>query len=246
MKKLLEIENSEEFRNTLIVQYIFNILTFFIFILARIHDQSLFEFDFFFEFLVLYFLLRFFRLSHKNKNFAFWGYSGVLFLYLLRHILHFTFVDQNILIIYMSFLAVIFMALNAYMMSSPLYYPRVQWWEYDFRYRGDLKIFIANDDKPLEARMVDLRRECISIMAFEKMSLGDSIRLEIPYGSNTYLVTGKLKTIREDISGRPISYGVRLKLDQPKDRKSYQELLRLWNMHQKVNIRRKFSEYKQS
>lgn len=246
MKKLLEIENSEDFRKSLIIQYFFNIITFAVFLLVRIHDQAFFEFDFYFEFIVLFFLLRFYRYSHNNKNYAFWGYTAVLAFYLLRHILHFTFVDHNIFILYMAFLAVLFMGLNCYVMSSPLYYPRIQWWEYDFRYRGDLKATMKIDEESLEARMVDLRRECVSIMAFEKLQLGNKVLVEVPYGNNVFRLNGSVKTIREDITGRPISYGISVDLATTEQRKDYNELLKLWNMHKKVNLRRKFSQFKES
>lgn len=246
MKKLLEIESNEEFRKSLIIQYIFNTLTFTLFLLVRIHDQTFFRFDFYFELVVLFFILRFYRYSHKNKNYAFWGYTVVLFFYILRHILHFTFIDHNIFILYIGFLTALFMAINCYVMSSPLYYPRIQWWEYDFRYRGDLKASILKDGDSFEARMVDLRRECMSVMAFDKLALGELISLEIPYGNQLFRINGDIKTIREDVLGRPISYGISIKLGTAEERKDYNKLLKLWSMHQKVNLRRKFLEMKES
>lgn len=244
MKKLLEQENSEEYKKSVAIQYIFNLLTFSLFLLVRIHDQAIFEFDFYLELVILFFLLRFYRFSHRNRNYAFWGYTVMVSLYLLRHLLHFTFIDQNIFVLYLATLSGFFLLINCYVMSSPLYYPRIQWWEYDFRYRGDLKATVYHEGNDFDARMVDLRRECMSVLAFDKLSLGDQINIEIPYGNSKYLLLGEVKTIREDIMGRPLSFGINLVLKDQDSRKNYNELYKLWSMHKKVNIRRKFAELK--
>ena len=244
MKKLVEDESSDEFKKSIVIQYIFNLLTFSLFLLVRIHNKAFFEFSFLLEFGILVFLLRYYRHAQKNRNYAFWGYTVLLSLYLVIHILHFSFVDQNIFVLYLAILSSLFLVINCLVMSSPLYYPRVQWWEYDFRYRGDLKSSVRRAGEEFDARMVDLRREAMSILAFEAIALNQEVLVKVPFGNSTYELLGNVKTIREDIAGRPISYGIELKLKNEKSKKSYQELLRLWSMHKKVNIRRKFAELK--
>ncbi|MAZ49382.1 MAG: hypothetical protein CME65_12550 [Halobacteriovoraceae bacterium] len=245
MKKLVEDESSDDYKKSIVIQYIFNLLTFSLFLLVRIHNKAFFQFNFILEFVGLFLILRYYRHSQKNRNYAFWGYTILVSLYLFIHLLHFSFVDQNIIVLYLAILASLFLIINCLVMSSPLYYPRVQWWEYDFRYRGDLKATIKRAGDEFDARMVDLRREAISVLAFDQISLNQEITITVPYGNSTYELLGKVKTIREDIAGRPISYGVELILKEEKSKKSYLELLRLWSMHKKVNVRRKFSELKE-
>lgn len=244
MKKLVEDESSDDFKKSIVIQYIFNLLTFSLFLLVRIHNKAFFQFNFVLELVALFFLLRFYRHAQRNRNYAFWGYTILLALYLFIHILHFSFVDQNIFVLYVAILSSLFLLINCLVMSSPLYYPRVQWWEYDFRYRGDLKGTVKRAGEEFDARMVDLRREAMSVLAFDSISLNQEIVVAIPYGNSLYELKGKVKTIREDVAGRPISYGLELILKDDKSKKSYHELFKLWNMHKKVNIRRKFAELK--
>lgn len=129
-------------------------------------------------------------------------------------------------------------------MSSPLYYPRVQWWEYDFRYRGELKArgkFQANE---FDVRISDLRRNCASILSFESLPLGSKLKLEIPYENEVYNFSGTVKTLREVIPGRPISYGLTINLDGENIRKEIYKLEKIWKSKKKANLRQKFSELK--
>ena len=70
MKKLVEDESSDDFKKSIVIQYIFNLLTFSLFLLVRIHNKAFFEFSFIVEFLTLVFLLRYYRHAQKNRNYA--------------------------------------------------------------------------------------------------------------------------------------------------------------------------------
>lgn len=246
MKKLLEIKDIEEFRKQKITMLILIFLIFAMFILVRLTDKSFFKISFYLEFIFLFITTRFYARSHQNKNYAFWGVSLVIGLYLVKNILNFTFVDYNIFVLYIAFLAMLFLGINCFVMSSPLYYPRVQWWEYDFRYRGELKGTLVLDDKNFDVRVSDLRRECVSILSFEQIELGAEVKAEIPFGQKLFNITGKVHTKREVIPGRPIHYGVKIKLSNSTERKNLTELKKVWNLQKKANIRRKFSELKES
>lgn len=246
MKKLLENESSEEKRRTLLTLYMFNALFFTLFLLVRTTEMRIFEIGFFFEFAFIVAVIRFYSRALKNKNYALWGLTGVISLYLLLRILHFTFINYNLLVLYIAFMTGVFLLGLSYFMSSPLYFPRIQWWEYDFRYRGELKATTTYAEKEIEVRLADLRRNCASILAFEKMQLGKEIKIEIPFGQNTYIVKGNLKTAREDIPGRPIRYGISLAFANETERKSHLELKKIWKLHKKANIRRKFSDFKEA
>jgi len=246
MKKLLENETRDEKRRSQLTLYIFNALLFTLFIMVRTTLMRVFEISFFIELVFIIGLIKFYSRAHRNKNYALWGFSAVMAIYLLLRILHFTFINYNILVLYVAFLASIFLCVNSYLLSSPLYFPRVQWWEYDFRYRGDLKADASILDKSFEVRVADLRRGCLSFLSFEKITLGEIVDVIIPFGENSYTVKGRLKTSREDIPGRPIRYGLVINLELENERKSLQQLQKMWKRYKKANIRRKFSDYKEA
>lgn len=246
MKKLLEIETKDEKRRSQLTLYIFNTLFFTLFILVRTTLMRVFEFSFFVELIFVVAIMRFYARAHRNKNYALWGFSAVMGMYLILRILHFTFIHYDIFVLYIGFLAIVFLCINSYLLGSPLYFPRIQWWEYDFRYRGELKANGFRVDKKFEVRLADLRRNCMSFLSFEKIGLGETVSLDIPLGKHTYTAKGKLKTAREDIPGRPIRYGLVLQIDSEKEKKSLVDLKKMWKLHKSANIRRKFTDYKEA
>lgn len=132
--------------------------------------------------------------------------------------------------------------INAYIMSSPLFYPRVQWWEYDFRYRGDLKVQVKYEGKSFEARLIDLRRSEASIEVFEDMELDKKCSIELEFEDDNYAVIAQIKTKKQIIPGRPLRYGVKISFSTPEQKKKFTHLEKLWNEQKKVKERRKFSD----
>ncbi len=246
MRKLLEIEFNDEIRKTNLTVWFFSFLTFSLFLLTRITERAVFNIGFFIELVFVFMVLRFYGRALRNRNYALWGLSLVIGVYLAMNILQYTFMQYNIFILYIAFLSGLFLMINGYIMSSPLYFPRIQWWEYDFRYRGELKATLERNDEKTEIRVADVRRECISFLAFNQLKLGQKIKLGIPIGEKVFEVSGLLKTAREDIPGRPIRYGLKLDLEKEKERKIYFDLRKVWNMKKKANIRKKFQDYLES
>ena len=244
MRKLLEIDFQDEVKRNMITVYILGILTFSVFLLTRSIERSIFNLGFILEFMFVFASLRFYIIALRNRNYAFWGMTIVIFMYLLMHILHYTFLNYNLFVLYLSFLSGVFLTINGYIMSSPLYFPRIQWWEYDFRYRGELKAEIKYLEGRLPARVADIRSECISFLAFEAIRLGKEVVVEIPFGEKVFEIKGTLKTSREDIPGRPIRYGFKIDTEDRANNRSYLELKKVWGLKKQANIRRKFSDYK--
>lgn len=246
MKKLLEEVSNEEAKKITLTLYIFNALFFTLFMLVRTSEMRVFEIGFFFELIFIIGIIRFYTRALKNKNYALWGFTLVMSIYIILRILHFTFINYNLLVLYIAFLAGVFLISLSYLMSSPLYFPRIQWWEYDFRYRGELKALASYMGEDVEVRLADLRRGCASILAFEHMDLGKEISIKVPFGKSEYFIKGRLKTAREDIPGRPIRYGIIIKFASPEQRKAHLELKKIWKLHKKANIRRKFADFKEA
>jgi hypothetical protein len=215
------------------------------FFFVRSKELSFFKVNFYAELIFLFFTFRFYFKAHRNKNYAFWGLTIIIALYLIKNILQFTFVDYNIFVLYLAFLASIFLAINSFLMSSPLYYPRVPWWEYDFRYRGELKGSLKFDNKVYDIRLSDMRRNTVSVQAFEQLSLGAEVKIDVPFGDDIFEINGFIKTAREVIPGRPIRYGIVLTTLNESDKKRNAMLMKMWNLHKKAVIRRKFADFKE-
>lgn len=245
MKKLSELDFNEDYKRSKVTQFVLMGLTFVGFILVRTHERSFFNFDFFLELAFLIATFRFYLRAHRYRNFAFWGVSALIGVYQLKNILHFTFIEYDIIILYVTFLAMLFLLITCYVLSSPLYYPRVQWWEYDFRYRGDLKAELTFDEKTINGRLMDFRRMAASIDSFEFIELGKKLEVKVQFGEKNYQITGEIKTRREMIPGRPVRYGIAFNSQTEKEKSVYKELARVWNLNKKVNIRRKFEQYKE-
>ena len=241
MQKLLEIEFSDEVKKSHFIQLAVTLLTFSLFFMVRALDKSYFNVNFYFECIIIFVLIKYFNRSQKNKNYGFWGFSFLIGLYIFQKLLYFTFIEYNILIIYFSILAGIFLLINGYIMSSPLYYPRVSWWEYDFRYRGELKGKGHFSGVDFNLRLSDLRRNCASIIVFEPLPLGGDISIDILFGDKCYKLKGIIKTLREVIPGRPITYGVVLDEGFGEEKS---ELRKLWHKKKKANLRQKFTDIK--
>lgn len=226
------------------IEFILMGLILFLSTLNRLSEKSLITFGFIFEFVVLVFIFRAHFKSIENKNFTYWGVNFLLVIYVLRMILQYTFIEYNVMILYVSVLSLTALAINSYIMSSPLFYPRVQWWEYDFRYRGDLKARAEIENEVFKSRLIDLRREVCCIELFENIPLESKIKVAVNYEGKIYPLEGIVKTSRQDIPGRQIRYGVKLMTDDLDIKKDYLELKRKWHNRKKVKLRNKFKDIK--
>ena len=246
MKKLLENERSDEIKKNLFLVSSLSILITLVLMITRIEEKAVFTIGFIIEAAFVFIVLRFYARAMRNRNYAFWGLSLILGVYLLMNLLQYTFIQYDSVVIYLSVLSSVFLIMNAYLLSSPLYFPRIQWWEYDFRYRGDIKAQIIFDDSKHDIRISDVRRGCISFFSFDQIRLDEEVELEIPFEEKVFLVKGKLKTAREDVLGRPVRYGLKLKLSNDDAKKEYTKLQKIWNVQNKAKIRRKFRDYEES
>ena len=245
MKKLFEIDLNEDYKSSLVSQYILMFLTLSLSVMTRGHERTFIEFNFILEFFLLAALFNFYFKAQKQRNYSFWGISLLLGLYLLKIILKYTFIDYQMFLLYPALLAGLFLFINCYIMSSPLFYPRVQWWEYDFRYRGDLKSFIKLGETVIESRVTDLRRDAACVESFERLDLDTTIDLEVEHDNNVYLASATIKTSKEYVKGRPIRYGIVFDLENEKVKNEFNKLKKVWNKNKKVKIRKKFSELKE-
>jgi hypothetical protein len=133
------------------------------------------------------------------------------------------------------------LGVEVYILSSPIYYPRVMWWEYDFRYRTDLKVDIFSEaTEKSESRITDLRRNAGCIASFEEIKPGTIIKVESPRYFKGIL---EVEIISKRIYslGRPFSYGVKFCLNNPEEVSAYNDLLNFWKNESIERRQRKFT-----
>ena len=128
-----------------------------------------------------------------------------------------------------------------YILSSPIYYPRVSWWEYDFRYRDDLRIKVKSNESEFDARLTDLRRYAGCVALFEEVKMGDEIMVTAKVEDISVNLRGQVMSKRRDLIGRPLIYGVKFKFDSRSNRKRYLELVRLWKIEKNSKRKLKFA-----
>jgi len=188
---------------------------------------------------LLFIFYRLFFITKKELFYSFWTFSAILFLFLINKILFSSLPTMEIRLLY--FLGLCLLGIEVYILSSPIYYPRVSWWEYDFRYRTDLKVLITNEDIETDARITDLRRNAACVASFEEFKVGQEIEIK----SDSYF-SGKLKL--EIVSkriyslGRPYNYGVKFVLNTEGESEAYSDLLNLWRNETLRRRERKFTK----
>lgn len=241
-RKIFDIDMYDEFKRAQIIQVFITILTFSLSFIVRKHDRSVFSFSYFLELIFLISLFKFYFQAQKNRNYSYWGITFIIIFYLLRAILQYTFIEYYPVILYVAFLSLIFVGINTYFMSSPLFYPRVQWWEYDFRFRGDFKVLARSNEKSFDARLTDLRRNAACLECFEHFFPGEKIVIHLDYESTSYDLPVIVKIISQQIPGRPYRYGVLFIFEDSTDKKLFNNLKKLWDEQNKVKLRNKFKE----
>lgn len=177
----------------------------------------------------------------KHRYYTYWSFSIMLFIYMLFKI------DEQFFVLHHSHIGVLYLIscllliTKMYILSSPIYYPRVSWWEYDFRYRDDLKITVKVHDNEYMSRLTDLRRFAGCVALFEELKLGDEILMNAKVDDVSVTLRGQVMSKRKDLIGRPLIYGVQFKFDSRSNKKRYIQLHRLWKKEKNNKRRLKFA-----
>ncbi len=185
---------------------------------------------------------KFYYEALSNLLYTFWG----LTLFLIANLVIFFF-DSLSTHMYafhgsLTFLMLVVHGIIIYLASSPVYYPRVSWWEFDYRYRSEIKINTIFDNHNNEARLNDLRRGGGSISSFEGFPLGSIVELDFDFRFEHYHFQVIVGSCSRSIPGRPYSYGVKFILETEEDHQAYKLLLLNWRTRSKVKLDEKFQK----
>ena len=180
--------------------------------------------------------LKSFRQVLVNFQYSFWSFTLGISLYFF-----FTIAETNSSVVINCYsIAFILLVILCLIVSSPLFYPRITWWEYDFRFRGELKIHAHGKDLKTSGRLNDLRREAGCIILFEKLELGTEFFIDYQKSGEINSYPVKIMSRRSSTQGRGYTYGVKFLFSQHADLERFKSLSNLWKVTKKARRQAKF------
>jgi hypothetical protein len=221
------------------------ILVLFAFIAEAIATKSVFYFSFIFQFSVLLVAYNFYYNALSNLYYSFWNMSLVFAIYYLISMIRNFVVIEYPLIAILFLISIILLVVSCYIISSPLYFPRVNWWEYDFRFRADIKCWAEVDGNQVRGRLSDLRRGAACLELFDHMGIGNQVQINIEILNQHFTLFAEVRSKRETIIGRSIIYGVKFVNNDLEQKQRLKFLTNYWRESKKIKIRNKFASVRE-
>ena len=187
---------------------------------------------------------RFFFHVRKNLQYSYWALAGILLFYLILSLNSVVIKEYTFFVLLCYLLSITFLCLDIYFLYSPLYYPLVRWWEYDFRFRDDLKIKVFVNEQVLTGRLTDLRRGAGCVALFEKYGHGIFLTIKLEDFSGMDTIKAEIFSRRQYSLGRPYTYGVKVLLDDPKAKQNYDNLVKYWKSRKRLLKKLKYASEK--
>ena len=198
-----------------------------------------------FTILVLVFFYRYYLKTVKEVMYTFWTFSFFLLIYLSVGLVKSMFVYDGMGLLTAHLLAIIFLLLEMYILSSPIYFPRVNWWEYDFRYRHELKVDVFCGDDKDEGRLSDLRRGAGCLVSFKNYKLGEEIDIKLSKKYENLLLRGDVVSKRINSIGRGYVYGVKINFGSEEEKRKFTLFSNKWRSESSFKTRMKFKRLKE-
>jgi len=193
-----------------------------------------------FKLLIIVILYRLYYKTLSKLYYTYWSFSGFLILYCLMGLFQNSFGKGHDYLFYLYFLTLFVLLVQGYMLSSPLYFPRVRWWEYDFRYKGDLKIEVQHESEKHPGRLTDLRRGAGCVVLFYQVEIGEIIYIYASLGSDDISLKAEVMSKREYSIGRGTSYGVKIIFDNEEGKDQFEKLTKYWKEMTSFKLQLKF------
>lgn len=221
------------------------ILQFFLVMIAFVaeafYTRSVLNFSFIFQFILLIVAFNFYYNALSNLFYSYWNMSFIFGIYYLVSL------SRNFLVLGNPVAGLLFLfsmgllAISCYIVSSPLFYPRFHWWEYDFRFRADIRCWVEVDGQQFRGRLSDLRRGAACMELFKSMTVGDPIHISVQILNQTFTLFGEVRSKREPIIGRSIIYGIKFINNDLEQKQRLKLLTHYWKETKKIKIRNKFA-----
>lgn len=200
-------------------------------IVIKLYSSNFKAINFLLLLIVPIFYRGFFKTLHY-LYYSFWSFAVIDLIYVFYSLITAIIFGGPDALLYIYMLALGLLLLEMYVLSAPIYYPKVVWWEYDFRYRHELKINVQIPclNTVCEGRLTDLRRNAGCIVLFEKIDLGENLTVRIlsTEQQQEMLLSSEVMSIKEYTFGRGHTYGVKFILQNKLDKKAFKNLCRLF------------------
>jgi hypothetical protein len=206
--------------------------------------QSVLNFSFIFQLILLVASYNFYYNALSNLYYSFWNISILLAIYYLVSLTRNFLVIGHPMIGLMFFFCFLFLISACYIISSPLYYPRVHWWEYDFRFRADIRCSAEIDGQQFRGRLSDLRRGAACLELFNHTHVGQPIQINLEILNQNFTLFAEIRSKREPIIGRSIIYGIKFVNNDLEQKQRLRLLTNYWHESKKIKIRNKFASQK--
>lgn len=170
----------------------------------------------------------------------YWIFSTLIFCYQLWGFFFAIVATHSYSLFYMYLTSNIALWLELYIMSSPIFFPRTLWWEYDVRYRSDLKIEVeVHNQSQVEAfngRMTDIRRSAACVVLFQDVPLKKKIYIKTNHENKIIELAAVVLSKREYSFGRGITYGVKFLLKTNDQKKLFKSFSEEWKGHRNKKL----------
>ncbi len=235
----LNLQNSyDKVKFLTILQFVLVLMAF---ISEALVTRSVLNFSFIFQFILLLVSYNFYYSALANLFYSYWNMSLIFGIYYLLSLSRNFLVLGNPMIGFLFLLSLGFLLVACYIVSSPLYYPRFHWWEYDFRFRADIRCWVEVDGKEFRGRISDLRRGAACLELFHGMPVGHPVNISIEILNQNFSLYAEVRSRREPIIGRSIVYGIKFINTDLEQKQRLKFLTNYWNESKKIKIRNKFS-----
>ncbi len=194
--------------------------------------------------LILVFFYRHFMRTVREVLYTFWFMAFLLMLYFSVGLTKSFFIYDGWSLVVVHLLAMSFLLLEMYALSSPIFFPRVNWWEYDLRYRHELKVDVMKGEQHYEARLSDLRRGAGCLVSFEEFPLGDFIEIKLSPAHQSLYLRGEVVSRRIYSIGRGMIYGLRFHFNSREEKRQFIEFSEKWRSEGNFKTRMKFERLK--
>lgn len=207
-----------------------------LFLCAKVYEFIRYEFSLlsFVGFIIWFIYYRFFYRMVRFLYYSFWTMAGVTIFAIITDMYSSLQKYEDISLFYFYFLSMAAIFAVIYFLYSPIFYPNVSWWEYDFRYRNDIvtKVKVKDEDEG-EGRLVDLRRGNGGLSFFGKLEVGDKVILRPEYNELDKAFKVEIMSKRQHSIGRPYTYGLKFHFDSIEEKKDFVKFQKFWQFERK-------------
>lgn len=235
----LNLQNSyDKVKFLAILQFAFVLIAF---VSEAFFTQSVLNFSFIFQFILLLVSYNFYFSALSNLFYSYWNMSLIFAIYYLVSMGRNMLVLDNPMIGMLFLISFVFLGIACYIISSPLYYPRFHWWEYDFRFRADIRCWVEVDGQQFRGRLSDLRRGAACLELFNNVPVGHPVQISVEILNQNFTLFAEVRSKREPIIGRSIIYGIKFINADLEQKQRLKFLTNYWDESKKIKIRNKFA-----